>query len=38
MSDRNSHPGTDALAKICDLFVLAVGIGLLSLALNVVRV
>lgn len=38
MSDRNPHPGNDALAKICDLFVLAVGIGILSLALNVVRI
>ncbi len=38
MSDRNTHPGNDALAKICDLFVLLVGIGLLSLALNVARI
>jgi len=36
--DRNTHPGNDALAKICDLLVLLVGIGLLSLAFNVVRV
>jgi hypothetical protein len=37
MSNRNTHPGNDALAKICDLFALMIGIGLLSLALNVVR-
>jgi hypothetical protein len=38
MDNKHAHPGNDALAKICDLFVLLVGIGLLSLAFNVVRV
>jgi hypothetical protein len=38
MDNRNAHPGNDALAKICDLFVLLIGIGFLSLAFNVVRV
>jgi hypothetical protein len=38
MADRNTHPGNDALAKICDLLALLLSIGLLSLAINVVRV
>jgi hypothetical protein len=38
MEDRNTHPGNDVLAKICDLLALLVSIGLLSLALNVVRI
>jgi hypothetical protein len=38
MNDRNTHPGSDALAKICNLLALLFGLGLLSLAFNVVRV